>query len=384
MKLTIPATPLAAGLKSVTRAVATRSGLPILSGVRLEASKVGLAIEATDLELTARRIITDVAIETAGVAVVSAKALAKAVATMTGSEIELESAPNDGRPSLDVRSGTRTLTLQGWAEEEWPASPRLSEIEAVASVDASAAADALGRAAVCASNDQARPVLGAVALFFGEDPPCVEFVATDSYRLGAVRVPLASVPRVPGSPLLVPARACRLLARQLKSVPGVLEIRASQAPAEKEPGADQVGFVVAGANWTVRQIDGEFPNWRQVVPEPTGGLLEFDPGELASALRASTSLRGTTGAPVRLCLGDGCSLTVREADLGEMHEVLPGASYSLDGTGPIQVAFNPGYLAAAVAFCGADRGRMWVRDALKPVLFEGPERRHALMPVRIP
>ena len=251
-------------------------------------------------------------------------------------------------------------------------------------MDASAAADALARAAVCASNDQARPVLGAVALFFGEDPPCVEVVATDSYRLRAVRVPLASVPRVPESPLLVPARACCVLARQLKGVRCVLEIRALQAPAERESGADQVGFAVAGASWTVRQIDGEFPNWRQIVPEPTGGLLEFDPDELATALRAAISVRGAVGAPVRLNLGEGCSLAVREPDLGEMHEVLPGASYSPNGTGPIQVAFNPGYLADAVAFCGSDRGRMWVRDALKPVLFEGPERRHALMPVRIP
>ena len=94
MKLTIPATSLAAGLKAAIPAVATRSGLPILSAVRLEASKDGLAIEATDLEFTARRIITDAAIETPGVAVVSAKALAKAVATMIKSEIELESTPD--------------------------------------------------------------------------------------------------------------------------------------------------------------------------------------------------------------------------------------------------------------------------------------------------
>jgi DNA polymerase-3 subunit beta len=317
------------------------------------------------------------------VAVVPAKALAKAVASVSEPEVELESTPNEERATLHVRAGTRTLT-QGWAGEDWPAIPRLSEIAPLASVDAVAAADALARAAVCASDDEARPVLGAVALFFGQDPPCVEVVATDSYRLGAVRVPLASAPRVSESPLLVPARACRVLARQLKGIRGALEIRALQAPAEWGFGTDQVGFAVAETNWTVRKVDGEFPNWRQVMPEPTGGLLEFDPDELASAHRGATSVRGASGAPVRLTLGDACSLTVREPDLGEMREVLPGASFSPNGEGPIQVAFNPGYLADAVAFCGADRGRMWVRDSLKPALFEGPNRRHALMPVRIP
>jgi len=384
MKLTMSAKSLSAGLKAVTPAVATRSGLPILSGVRLEASEDGLAIEATDLELTARRTVSDVATQTGGVVVVPAKALAKAAASMSEPEVELESTPNEERATLHVRAGTRTLTLQGWAGEDWPAIPRLSEIATVASVDAAAAAEALTRAAACASDDEARPVLGAVALFFGEDPPCVDVVATDSYRLGAVRVPLASAPRVPESPLLVPARACRVLARQLKGIRGALEIRALQAPAERGLGTDYVGFAVAEGSWTIRQVDGEFPNWRQVMPEPTGGLLEFDPDELASALRAATSVRGAVGAPVRLTLGDACSLAVREPDLGEMREVLPGASFVPNGELPIQVAFNPGYLADAVAFCGADRGRMWVRDGLKPVLFEGPDRRHALMPVRIP
>ncbi len=285
MKLTMSAKSLGAGLKTVTPAVATRSGLPILSGVRLEASEGGIAIEATDLELTARCSVNDVVTQTPGVAVVPAKALAKAVASMSEPEVELESTPNQERAALHVRAGTRTLTLQGWAIQDWPAIPRLSEIAPLASVDAAAAVEALARAAACASDDEARPVLGAVALFFGQDPPCVEVVATDSYRLGAVRIPLASAPGVPESPLLVPARACRVLARQLKGARGVLEIRALQAPAERGPGADQVGFAVTETDWTVRKVDGEFPNWRQVMPEPTGGLLEFDPGELAAIVR---------------------------------------------------------------------------------------------------
>ena len=74
MKLTMSAKSLAAGLKAVIPAVATRSGLPILSGVRLEASEDGLAIEAADLELTARRTVNDVATQSRGVAVVPAKA----------------------------------------------------------------------------------------------------------------------------------------------------------------------------------------------------------------------------------------------------------------------------------------------------------------------
>ncbi len=385
MKLTLSAKSFTAVMKAVLPAIATRPGLPILSGVRLEASEEGLVIEATDLELAVRRVVHDgVAVDATGSVVVPAKALAKAVAAMAEPEIALESALNDGRANLDVRAGTRTVTLQGWATEDWPAIPPVAEIAPIASVGASAAADAFERAALCASDDDTRPVLTGVALFFEEDPPSLQAVATDSYRLGVVRIPLASPPRVPENPPLVPARACRVLAKQLKGIRGPVEIRALDAPGEEGSRAPRIAFALSDADWTVRTVEGEFPNWRQVVPEPQGGLLEFDSEELASALRAAASVRSTKGAPVRLILDRTCSLNVKEHELGEMRETLTGSSFSPNGVGPTEVVLNPDYLADAIRFCGAERGRMWVRDALKAVLFDSPDRRYALMPVRIP
>ncbi len=385
MKLTLSAKPFAAVLKAVLPAVATRPGLPILSGVRLEVSEDGLVIEATDLELAVRRVVHDgVAVHATGSVVVPAKALAKAVAAMAEPEIAFESAPNDGRADLDLRAATRTVTLPGWATEDWPAVPQAAGIAPIASVGASAAADAFERAALCASADDTRPVLTGVALFFEQDPPSLEVVATDSYRLGVIRIPLASPPRVPENPPLVPARACRVLAKQLKGIRGPVEIRALDAPGGDGSRPQRIAFGLPEADWTVRTIEGEFPNWRQVVPEPQGGVLEFDSKELGSALRAAASVRSTKGAPVRLTLDRTCSLVVREHDLGEMRETLTGASFSPNGVGPTEVALNPDYLADAIRFCGIERGRMWVRDALKAVLFDGPDRRYALMPVRIP
>jgi DNA polymerase-3 subunit beta len=385
VKLTVSAKPFTAHLKAVLPAVANRSGLPILSGVRLEASDDGLVIEATDLELTARRLVRgDVAVDAPGSVVVPAKALAKAVAAMAEPEIDLESAPNDGRGALDVRAGTRTVTLQGWATEDWPSIPQVAAIDPIASIVASAAADAFERAALCASDDDSRPVLTSVALFFEEDPPSVDVVATDSYRLGVARIPLASPAPAAESPLLVPARAIRLLAKQLKGTEGAVQIRALEASGGDASRASLVEFALPDAEWTVRNDEGEFPNGRQVVPEPEGGLLEFDPQELGSALRAASAVHHTKGAPIRLSLDRTCSLAVREHDLGEMREALMGARFSPNGTGAMEVAFNPDYLVDAIRFCGAERGRMWVRDALKAVLFDSPDRRYALMPIRIP
>jgi DNA polymerase-3 subunit beta len=383
MKLMVSAKPFTAELKSVLPAIATRSGLPMLSGVRLEVSEGEVSIEATDLELTARRAVRGaVTVDGAGSVVVPAKALVKAVAAMGESEIVLES--SDGRASLDVRAGTRTVTLQGWPIDDWPAVPRLAAIDPIASIDASAVVDAFERVALCASDDEARPVLTCVAMFFREDPPSLEVVATDSYRLGVARMPLEAGFRVSDGPLLVPARGIRVLARQLKRAEGAVQVRALEASGGDPSRASRIAFSVPDAEWTVRNVEGEFPNWKQVVPEPGGGSFEFDPGELGSALRAATSVRSTKGAPIRLTLDRTCSLALKDPDVGEMREALTEAKFSPNGAGAMEVAFNPEYLTDAIRFCGAERGRMWVRDGLKPALFEGPERRYVLMPIRLP
>jgi DNA polymerase-3 subunit beta len=383
MKLMVSAKPFTADLKSVLPAVANRPGLPMLSGVRLEASEGEVAIEATDLELTARRVVRgDVTVEGAGSVVVPAKALVKAVAAMGEPEIVLESC--DDRSGLEVRAGTRTVTIQGWPTDDWPAVPQVAAIGPIASIDASAAADAFERVALCASSDEARPVLTCVALFFREDPPALEVVATDSYRLGVAQIRTETGFRVSDGPPLVPARAVRLLAKQLKGAEGAVQVRALEGSGVEPTRASRIAFSVPDAEWTVRTVEGEFPNWKQVVPTPEGGSFEFDPEELGSALRAATSVRSTTGAPVRLTLDRTCSLALEDPDLGEMREALTEARFSPDGAGAMEVAFNPDYLADAIRFCGAERGRMWVRDGLKPALFEGPERRYILMPIRLP
>ena len=383
MKLMVSAKPFTAELKSVLPAVATRSGLPMLSGVRLGVSEGEVSIEATDLEITARRVVRrEVTVDGAGSVVVPAKALVKAVAAMGEPEIVLESC--DGRAGLDVRAGTRTVTLQGWPADDWPDAPRVAAIDPIASIEASVVMDAFERVALCASSDEARPVLTCAALFFREDPAALEVVATDSYRLGVAQIPVEAGFRVSDGPLLVPARAVRFVAKQLKGAEGAVQVRALEATGVEPSLASRIAFSVPDAEWTVRTVEGEFPNWKQVVPNPEGGSFEFDSEELGSALRAATSVRSTTGAPVRLTLDRTCSLAPRDPDLGEMREALTEAKFSPNGAGAMEVAFNPDYLADAIRFCGAERGRMWVRDGLKPALFEGPERRYVLMPIRLP
>lgn len=380
MKLTVSQKHLAAALKAVGPAVPTRPGIPALTGVRLAAGTDGLSIEATNLELAIRRRVEgDVSLEESGSVLVPAKPLAKAVDAMAEEELELASASEDGRPRLHVRAGNRTVLLQALPEEEWPAIQPLSEGTPIARAETRNLADAFGRAALCASSDEMRPILTGVALFFEEGSASLEVVATDSYRMGAVRVALAGESTVPERPPLVPSGIAKALARELKKDDGEVEILSLDAPERREP---QVAFAFSGAVWTVRTIEGEFPNWRQVMPEPEGGLLEANSSEFASALKAAASVRTSKDAPVRLSLEESCVITLTDRDVGTLTEELADARFSADGVGGMEVSFNPDYLLDGVRFVGQERTRMWVRDALKPALMEGPDRRYAVMPVR--
>lgn len=385
MKLIMSKKFLTAAIKAVLPAVPARPGLPILTGIRLDTTTERLTLETTDLEVAITRSVSDDArVEREGSVVAPAKALAKAVAAMPGEEVSLESITDGERVLLVVSSGARSVTLDGWSSDDWPKAPDPSELAAVASVEALVLAEAFERAVLCTSADEMRPILTGVVLVVTEEGAALEVVATDSYRLGVVRISLEEPVRTPERPLLIPARVAKALAKQVKPAGGVVRIRHVASPEDDRASAPPiVGFAFEESAWTVGTIDGEFPNWRQVVPEAEGALFEFDSKELDSALRAAASVRrGKAVSPIRLTLDRACSLAVTEPDLGTMQETLAEASFSPNGVGAIQVAFNPDYLADAIRFCGTKRGRMWIRDATKAVLFDGPDRSYALMPVR--
>jgi DNA polymerase-3 subunit beta len=383
VKLTASTKHLGTAIKAVLPAVPSHPGLPLLTGVRIDASQAEPALEATDLELSIRHVLGEaVSVQQPGSAVVPAKALAKALEAIKGTEVQVEALDQDGRVRLHIHAGNRAVTLDGFSSEDWPTKPEPANLSPTATVEASALARALELSALCASKDEMRPMLTGVGLFFQEGSALLEVVATDSYRLGVIRVPVTDLQATPDRPaLVVPARVVRALARLLKKEQGTVRIGIGE-PAGR--GSPVVGFSFADSAWSVRTIEGEYPAWRQVLPEADGGLLEFDARELESALRAAISIRGTRGTPVRLTLDQSCFLTLADSDFGSVLEELPGASFSPNGAGPLQVAFNPEYLLDAICLIGGDRGRMWARDGLKPVLFEGLDRRYALMPVRMP
>lgn len=380
MKILVSKKQFAAALKAVMPAVATRATLPALSGVHIEVTEKALAVGATDLEVAAQRHLEDgVSVGKPGAIVAPAKALAKAMASMPIDEVAIETIEHEGGSRIVLRSGSRTVTLDAHPSEDFPVVPEARRLKALGSLRGSTLADAFARAVLCASRDEARPALAAVALFFEEGSSTLQVVATDSYRMGIIRVELAASATETRT-LLVPARICKELAKQVRPIRDTVVIGLVDR-GEETPRAVAVTF---GASfWSARLIEGEFPNWRQIVPEETGAAIEFKVAEMTSALEAAEAVGNGGGAPVRLRLGKPSSIELVDQGTTVLRETLSSAVFSPDGVGEIEVAFNPGYLADALRFVGDDRTRMWVRDSLKPALMGSADRRYVLMPVRL-
>lgn len=377
MRFIVSTKRFATALKQVMPAAGVRSTLPVLTGVRIRATADGITLEATDLEAAARSRLNgdDVTIIKTGEAVTPAKPLAKALAAMSADEVTIEAVDADGKARVSLHAGSRTVTLDTLLAEDFPAIPEGSVFEPLASVTAADLADALARAVLCASRDEARPVQTSVALFLTEGSASLLVVSTDSYRMGVQTVAL-SEPATATETLLVPARVAKEIAKQMRALREPAAIGRSAA-------SSTARFAFADQQWSTRLIEGEYPNWRQIVPGETGAAVTFEVAEMASALKAAVAVGNGGGAPVRLSLGETSTLALADGEATTIRETLATASFSPDGVGAIEVAFNPSYLADALKFVGEERTSMWVRDGLKPALIGPAERRYLLMPVRL-
>jgi len=383
MKFDIGKKEMLEALRSVEPAVATRSSLPILAGVKLEAVAGRIALEATDLEFAIRLQARAETSDGHGRAVVPAKNLIKAVKAIAGSTVTIEFHDDEARPSIEVACQKKRVTIETFPVKDWPEITADLKWKALWRAEAADLQDVLGRIVLCASTDDARPVLTSVQFNMNLDEKRAEAVATDSYRLGLAGLDIEPMGETPERSPLVPARILKALAKQLKNHDGQAILYLGTT-GESDRERMFVEFSFGAVNWVIRQIEGDFPNWRALMPDDSGSSFDYDSKELASAVKSAAELRSQKNVPVRIALGDSCALRMVEGQVATASETLERATYSPDGVGPMEMAFNPYYLLDAVTFLGGDRGSMRAVNASKPAVFVGDSRRYVLMPVRLP
>jgi DNA polymerase-3 subunit beta len=364
MKLTCSRDELASALGVVSRGVSTRSAVQILSGIQLRAAAGALHLSATDMELSLR---TSVAAEVAedGATVVPGRLLVDLVRLLPEEDASLEYRADEN--TLQVASGSAEYRLRTYSVEDFP---RLPEVDSASlhAVEAEPLLETIGRVSRAASRDESRPVLTGILARFESGK--LVMAATDSYRLSVKETPIdADVPELEA---IVPARALEELRR----------IAAGSDRVELGVHENQVVFGVGGIWLTTRRIDGQFPNYKTLVPETFAQEVSLPREEFLDVVRRM-SVMAQRNTPLQLRFAEG-ELTVlaQTQDVGEAKESLP-APYSGE---PLQIGFNPDFLRDGIESTVGDTVVLKLINPLRPGLVTGAadDFWYLIMPIRLP
>lgn len=342
MKFNAQTVTLSKLLQIVSRAVAVRSTIRVLSGVLFEAEKTDsggkLRIAATDTEISiSTGARTEV--EEAGRAVIPARVLLEVVRSLPEGEITLAVA--DGEATLT--HGKNRYEFATYPAEDFPVVPGFPKGEAESfAVPTSQLAGAVGKVLPCASRDEKRPVLTAISVDFGDGR--ARMVSTDSYRMAVNEQILEGVPASPAH-ALVPARALREVAR-------MADLGAAFRVALKENAAV---FSVSGVTLTTRLIDGNYPEYKRMLPDSFAAEFSVERGLLADSLKRINlfAARQSPPIPVRLefshpegtLSGGELRLSAKGPEAGGAVETIPAEIP--EGT-EFSACFNPTYLLDGV------------------------------------
>ena len=335
----------------------------MLSGLRLELVGDTLTVTGTDLELTIQ-LEAQVGGERDGGVVLPARLSADIVRSLSPGKVELSVDGDD----VSIAGGRSQFAVRPLSLDDYP---RLSApASSAVTLPSAEVGEALRQVVRAASTDEARPILTGVLLT--AEAEGMRMVATDSYRLAVRDLPGASVLGT-DQKVLVPGRALSELQRLVGNA-SELTLRLGEREATFEVGSTRL---------TTRLIEGEFPNYRQLIPPSYPNKLTVARDALMEAIRR-VKILARDATPIRLQMtADSLRLTAITQDVGNAVEELDAV---LEGS-ELTVAFNPDYFAAGVEAVGSDEVTLETLDALKPAVLRGvgkPDYLYLLMPVRVP
>jgi DNA polymerase III subunit beta len=366
MKVTCPREELAQKLGVVGRAVSSRTSVNILTGIMLRAEEGRLSLAATDMEISLR-VTLDAQVEEEGSVVIPGRLLVDIVRLLPAGEVTLEHRAEEGIAHLVC--GSATYGLHTYSPDDFPRLPEIAPDESF-SIERAALLDTIMKVGRSASRDESRPVLTGVLVRF--EAGKLIMAATDSYRLSVKETEITEGP-AGEIEAIVPARALSELARIAQaSDADSLTVGIQE---------NQIVFAVDDVWLTARRIDGQFPNYRQLLPDTFEAEVELPREELLDVVRR-TGLMAQRKSPLRLRFEEGqLTISAQTQDVGEAHESLP-AAYTAD---PIEIGFNAEFLRDGLESLEDDQVRLRLISPLRPGLIQGAgdDFLYLIMPIRL-
>lgn len=368
MRFSIAKGALLDSLTIVTKALSSRTTLPILSGILVTASDGVVVLQSTDLEISIRSSV-QADVEEQGSAVLPGRLLADVVRKMPDAAVHVASGSFD-KVAVSCRSekaGAISFELRTLSAEDFPRFPEVDP-EMTVSIPVGQVGSMVRQVARAVSRDEARPIFTGILLVIEGDE--MRMVATDSYRL-AIRSSKLESPVSERIEAVVPGKA-------LEEVP---KIGGTAGSVTMGISANQIVFTAGETTYVTRRIEGTFPNYRQLVPVGGTTSMVVDRQELLEAIQR-VSLLAQHNAPIRMKIADSSlSLTAVTQDVGEASEDL---MVETNGE-PLEIAFNHAFLLDGVSSSDDEKLTFSASSPLKPGVFSGSadgEYTYLIMPVR--
>ena len=363
-------------LQLVSRGVSARSTIQLLGGILLEAQGEELKLSATNMEISIQTS-SPAEIQGEGRVIIPARIFNDIVRSLPGGKFTLEHDDSEGMVTL--AAGENEYRIRTFAADDYPQLPKFPE-EGTFSMPGESLVETVEKVSRSYSRDETRPVLTGILISFEDSR--VRMVTTDSYRLSIKETELATALFDGPKEAIIPARAMQEVSRIFSgSDEGSIEVSLSENQA-----LFQIGDVVFGT----RLIDGNFPEYRRLLPSGFEREIAVSREKLIETLRRVNlfAARQTPPVPVSLSFSEGAvEVIVKNGEVGDAHERLEASSED-----EFLISFNPSYLLDGVSAIDSDEVVFKLNEALKPGLIvpqlngdEGePDFLYLIMPMRDP
>lgn len=367
MRITCPKDILLDKLQTVLKTVATKGTMPVLSGIRIQKiSNEALELASTDMDLSLR-LKLDAAVEGEGATVAPGRLFTDVVRSLPQGDVLLQMKGDE--QTIAITSGLANFTLNCLPAADFPRLPEMQDTETF-EVESEPLVATINTVARAASRDETRPVLTGILVKFGKDR--LKMVATDSYRL-SVRETKAKSSIADKKEVIVPRASLEELARLC-----------GQSAAEVIKVSIVDGQIIFGIDETIlasRLIDGQFPNYQQLLPDEFKHEIPLDKDELMDVV-GRIGLMAQKNAPLRLGFTEGqLTVSAQTPQVGEAREQVPVAFQGEE----LEIGFNPEFLREGVESVQEEQALLRIISPLKPGLIKGAtdDFLYLIMPVRL-
>jgi len=349
MKFTITRERLHDGLAAVAPTVPTKTTLPVLANILVEAGSDGLRLSGTDLDIAVSTLVP-ADVDAPGAVTLPAKKLVEIVRELPSAAVRVTGA---GEQRINLECGRSRFKLLGIAKEEFPNFPPV-KFDRAWSVTSADLLKLINHVSFAASTEESRPILNGVLWELRGEK--MRMVATNGHRLAKMDVPASGAKE--SADLIVPPKALEQI-RRLFGAADVIEIAKSE---------NHLGFRTGDTRVFTRLIEGPYPNYEQVIPRENDKVATIDKEALSSALRRVGVVASDQTHRVRLAFSGGTlRFAVSTPDLGEAQDEI---TVSYEGE-PLEIGFNANYLLEVLKYMPTDEIKF---------SFKAPERAATIEP----